>query len=334
MVKYGYLASLEQYSPTQLLDRAVLAEKYGFDTVVASDHFYPWSGTDTPCSFAWVWLAAAAERTKKAVIGSEVTSPILRYNPAIVAQAFATLAILYPNRVSIAVGTGEALNEVPVGYDWPPFKERVERLEEAISVMKLLWRSDKAISFKGEYYRLNKAKLYTKPRNRIPLYVAANGPTVAQIAGKHADGLLTVAASPDHYRDTLFPAFEKSVNAAGKDLRSMQKIVEITVSYDEDYDKALQSCRYWKACQIPAVFKYAIYDPKEIEEYGKLVGDELIAKNFIVATTPEEHIKKIENYIKLGFTQVIIMSSSPNEENCVRMYGENVLPYLRETYNE
>jgi coenzyme F420-dependent glucose-6-phosphate dehydrogenase len=276
-------------------------------------------------------MAAAAERTKRVEIGTAVTCPILRYNPAIVAQAFATLRAMYPNRIFVGLGTGQAMNETPIGYRWPPFKERAERLEEAIRVMRLLW-SGSFVNFKGKYYRLRKANLYTKPSSPPPIFVAASGPTVAEIAGKYADGLLTTPASEERYRRVLFPALERGAKSAGRDPNKISKAVEVWISYDENYGEALKSARFWAATPLPAITRFEIYDPREIEEYGSFVGDEQIAQHWCIGTDPEEHIKYMEKFIRVGFEDIHIMSSSPDEMATLNMYGKHVLPYLRSTY--
>ena len=331
MLKIGYACEHEQYQPALLLDYAVEADKAGFDSIWTSDHFHPWAHTTAAGGFAWVWMTAAAERTKHVEIGTAVTCPILRYNPAIVAQAFATMRALYPERIFIGVGTGEAMNEMPVGCRWPSFKERAERLEEAVQIMKLLW-SRNIVSFKGKYFKLRKANLYTKPTSPPPVFVAASGRTVAMIAGKHADGLLTLSYPEEHYRNVLFPGMEEGAKSVGRDPNKIVKAVEIAVSYDEDYDKALEASRYWGAALLPIMFTQKIYDTREIEACGRLVGDKQIAETRLIGTNPEEHIKHLEKYLKMGFQHIYIQSSSPDEIKTIRMYSKQVLPYLRSTY--
>jgi coenzyme F420-dependent glucose-6-phosphate dehydrogenase len=333
MVKIGYCAAHEQFQPTQLLEYAVEAERAGFDSIWASDHFHPWANTGAAAGFTWAWMAALGERTKKVEIGTAVTCPFLRYNPAIVAQAFATMRAMYPERIFIGVGTGEAMNEIPVGYEWPSFKERVARLEESLQIMKLLWLQS-FVNFKGRYYRLKKANLYTKPTSPPPIYVAASGKTVAKLAGRYADGLLTIPTNEELYRDVIFPALNEGAKSAGRDPEKITKAVEVWVSYDEDYDKALKAARFWAACLLPCMLRYPIYDPREIEENGKFVGNEQIAKYRLIATNPEDHIKHIEKYLKLGFKHVYFLSAGPDEVKTLRMYGKHVLPYLHSTYSK
>jgi len=324
----GYKTCHEQYQPDTLLAHAILADKHGFQTLWTSDHFHPWAHTGAGGGFAWTWIASTAERTRNIRIGTSVTAPILRYHPAIVAQAFATLAYTYPGRIFLGLGAGEALNESPLGYSWPSPRERVEMLEEAIVIIRKLWNED-FVSHKGRYYRLKKANLYTKPSQPIKIYVAAGGPKVAEIAGKYADGILGGPGCLEIV-DRLFRAFEKGAQKAGRDTSRLEKAVEILVSYDEDYEAALKSCRFWAGCMLPVFFRYDISDPREIEAHGEFVGDDAMARRWIVATTAEEHIKRIRPYIEAGFNHLYFQSSSPDEPRFIRFYGEKVLPHITE----
>jgi len=233
---------------------------------------------------------------------------------------------MYPDRIFLGLGAGEALNESPLGYTWPSPRQRVEMLEEAMVVIKKLWRED-FVSFDGKYYRLKKANLYTKPKKPIKIYIAAGGPRVAELAGRLADGLLLV---PGLGQPTeMFQAFDRGAKKAGRDPRKLERVAELLVSYDEDYERALKACRFWAGTTLPLFFKYDVSDPREVEEHGKFVGDEAIAKKWIVATTAEEHLRKIEQFVKAGFDHIYFVSSSPDERKFIRFYGEKVLPHLR-----
>jgi coenzyme F420-dependent glucose-6-phosphate dehydrogenase len=309
MLKIGYGAEHEQYQPLTLLEHAVEAEKAGFDSIWTSDHFHPWAHTNAAGGFSWVWIASAAERTKRVEIGTGVMCPTIRYHPAIVAQAFATLRNMYPGRIFLGLGTGEAINEVPLGYSWPSFKERAERLEESIKIMKLLW-SGTFVDFRGKHYTLRKANLYTKPSSPPPIYLAATGPTVAEIAGKHADGFLTIGAvaEQERYNQVLIPAMEKGAKSAGRDPREIIRGVEIYIAYDEDYEKALHAARFWAGGLVPAMQKYLVSDPREVEQHGLLVGDKQVAQAWSVGTRPEEYVKQLERYVKMGFEHINVVS--------------------------
>lgn len=334
-IKFGYAAQQEQYGPNELLNHAALAERVGFNSVWSSDHFHPWAHTKGNAAFTWAWLAALGGRTGKISLGTTVTSPIFRYNPAIVAQAFATLGVMYPRRVFLGVGTGEAMNEVPLGYQWPPFAERFERLKEAIEVIRALWNSS-WVSYSGKYYHLNKANLYTKPDNPVPIYVASSGRKSASLAGRYGDGLLTLPAgqisninSSDFYQNVVFKGVEEGAKAVGRDPDEIERAIAITSSYDQDYDRALGSLRFWGGTLLPVFFDLGVSDPRVIESHGQKVSDETYKKAWLIATSPEDVIKAVESYIRIGFTHIVLISSSPSQEKYINMIGESVLPCFR-----
>lgn len=180
-IKIGYKASAEQFGPRDLVEYAVRAEEVGLDSVVVSDHFLPWRNNGGHAPFALAWLAAVGERTSRVQLGTSVLTPTFRYNPAVIAQAFATFGCLYPGRVMLGVGTGEALNEVAVsGLEWPDFKERFARLREAIRLIRELWTTAD-VTVTGEYYTLVHAKVYDRPEQPIPVYIAAGGTAGRQV---------------------------------------------------------------------------------------------------------------------------------------------------------
>ncbi len=330
-LRIGYDCCMELYHPNVFLELAPLAEKAGFDTIWASDHFHPWQDTDASSCFTWAWIAAAAERTKKAPIGTAVTCPTFRYHPAIVAQAFATLRAMYPDRIFIGLGTGEALNEVPLGYTWPSVKERIERFEESIQIMKKLWTGD-WVDFKGKYYRLKQAKLYVKPTTPVPIYVASFGPKVAEIAGKYADGYITTLVSEDHLRNVLIPAVERGAKQMGRDPSKIERVIELGLGYDKDYTKALKKVRFWTGSMFHVTFKYGIADPREIEAMGSLVGDEQVAKGFAIGTKAEDFISRIEKLVKVGFNHIYLQSTSPDEKAFIELCAKEIIPYVKETF--
>jgi coenzyme F420-dependent glucose-6-phosphate dehydrogenase len=327
MTEIGYQISLEQFQPEIALKQTILAEEAGFKSIWASDHFMPWFHTNASSGFAWVWLGHVSGLIKKAKIGTGATCPIFRYHPALVAQAFATLDRLHSGGVFLSLGTGEPLNEVPLGIKWPSFNERLRRLEEAINIIKKLW-SGEFIDFKGEFWRLKGAKLYTPPLHKIPIYVAASGPTVAQLAGKVADGLLTIPNSEDFYKEVLFPALQKGIKLAGRSESDFEKHVEVWISYDEDYEKALDSVRPWAGSLLPVFYKCAIADPREIEKHGGYVGKEQLEKSWVIATSSEAIIKTLEKYKALGFDGIHFTSSSPDQEKFITLFKKEILPYF------
>ena len=342
----GYWAAHEQYSMEKLFEFVTEAEKKGFTTTMTSDHFHPWWHDDAYGNFTWIWMAIAAERTKRMQFVTGVTAPIYRYNPAIIAQAFASLDSLFPGRIGLGIGSGEALNEVPLGFDWPSAKSRILRAKEAIEIIKSLWGAGKSteerndnnnnnngkdgegfVSYNGEYFLIRNARLYTPPRTKIPLYMAATGKYSVQIAAKHADGLITYL-KPEEARDSL-NLFNSIVKKPGRDPSAYPKIAEYKISYSEDYDSALQSATFWRGTLVKNVFNSTISDPRKLEQKAKKeVSDEQIKKAIDITTSIEDSISSIEQYFKAGFTRVYIHSTSPNEMEFLNRFSKVVLPHF------
>jgi len=329
--KLGYQIQEELYHPQVMLERVKLMEKAGLDVIWVPDHFHPWFHTGAQAVQAWVFMGAAAARTDRISIGTAVTTPTFRYHPAIVAQTFATLGSMFPDRILLGVGTGEAMNEVPLGYGWPTFKERAERLEEAIRIIRVLWSKD-FLNLKGKYYRLVKANLYTRPENPVPLYVAANGRTVAKIAGKYADGFITPFGDPDHASKVLFPALQAGAKEEGRDPSKIETVLEISTYYDHNQERALEYARKWGAAATPLFFKLPLHDPRDIEEFGKLMSDEVLKRAFTVSSEPEVFIESIEKAIKTGFTQAYFSGTTADEPGFLEMLAKHVIPYIKSTY--
>ena len=330
-IRFGYRAEAEGHQPDELLKFAVLAQSYGFDFVPISDHFHPWFHTNAACPFAWSWMSAAAATIPKIRLGTIVTAPIGRYHPAVIAQAFATMDAMFPNRMFLALGTGEAMNDSPLGYPLPKFSERLERFKESLEIIRSLWASD-FVNYSGEYYTLKDAKLYTKPKGRIPIYVAANGPHAASLVGKYADGYATVDPLMGNIKN-LWPIIDGAANEVGRDASQLTKNVELFFSYSQNYDEALASARKWKSALIPNILNLPIHDPRELERQGNQISDDELAKVWTVTTEAEPIIKKAEEAISLGYNEIQLHSASPSEENFLQMCNRDVLPQLKQDFS-
>ena len=327
-IKFGYRAEAEGHPPDDLLRYAALAHKFGFDFIPISDHFHPWFHTNASGSFAWSWISAAAALIPDVRFGTIVTSPIGRYHPAVIAQAFATMDAMFPGRMFIALGTGEAMNEAPLSYAWPRFDERLERVKESLEIIRLLWTSD-FVNYSGKFYTLKDAKLYTKPKGRIPIYVAANGPRAAELVGKYADGWATVDPVKEGIKE-LWPLIVQSAKESERNADRFVKNVELFFSYSQNYQEALASARRWKSVLIPNILNLPIDDPRELERQGNAIPDEKLEKAWTITTNPEDVIKKTEDAISLGYNEIQLHSASPSEENFLNMCNKEVLPYLKE----
>lgn len=349
MKTIGYWASQEQYSMQKLLDFVKEAEIGGFRQTLTSDHFHPWSHKNGYGNFTWIWLASACERTKYMKFITGVTAAVYRYNPAIIAQAFSSLDVIYPGRIGLGVGTGEAMNEVSVGFDWPSADIRLKRTIEAIHIIKKLWQTsnDKSldeflkvnyhydedeegfINFNGEYFNLKSARLYTKPSTNISLYMAGSGEEAIQTSARLTDGLITTS-KPDNSHET-FKIFDNAAREAGKDPTSLAKIAKPKISYSDDYDKAFRSCEFWRTSKIENAFDRDINDPRILERVSKEeVSDEKLEKSVLIVTSIEDLIKPIEEYFNAGFTQVYTHSTSPDEIEFIKMFTKKVLSYFQQ----
>ena len=329
MIKLGWKAGTEQYPPDELLDYAIAAEEAGFDVIDVSDHFHPWAEAGQAC-FVWTWLGAVAARTKKITVGTGVTCPTLRYHPAVIAQAAATVATLMPKRFFLGVGTGEALNEYAATGQWPDYSIRRAQLGEAIDLIRALWTGEK-ITHRGVYYQTRKAKLYTRPSDAIPIYVSSMVPNSARFAGKYGDGLITVGGEePDTYGE-LFQNFSSAAKDAGKDPAGMPRMIEIAVDYTAKQEKAIEARKkYWAGTFVPALFTERIYTPEMSEQNGAVVGSDTIRQAVCVSADPQDHIKLAQKYIDLGFDHLIFHAAGPDQRAFVEGYGRDVLPRLRE----
>ena len=304
----------------------------GFDSAAISDHFQPFRHTGGHAPAALPWLGALTVTSRRARIGTSVLTPTMRLHPSMVAQAFATLGCLAPGRVFLGVGTGESLNEVPpLGIEWPRFGERLERLREAIELIRLLWASER-VSYEGKHYRTHRATVYDRPQIPVPILIAAAGPKAARFVGEVGDGFITTSGKPaELYTETLLPAVAAGARAAGRDPDALELMLEVKVSYEADHERAVQETRFWAALALPADAKQGIDDPLELE---RLAEQEHVRSEsrFIVSGDPEQQAEAIGRYVEMGFRHLIFHSPAPDQARFVERFGGEVLPLLRDRY--
>jgi len=325
----GWKASAEQFGPQELLDYGIAAEEHGFDSIVASDHFHPWKDTDGHAPFSFAWLGAVGARTTRARLGTSVVTPTFRYHPAVVAQAFATLGVLFPGRVFLGVGSGESMNETPLtGHEWPRPAERLHRLGEAVELIRELWADD-YVTWTGKHYRTEAAKIFDKPKEPVPIFIAAAGPRAAEQVGRLGDGFIcTSGKGMELYRDVLLPNLEKGAREAGRDSSRIERMIEIKVSYDTDRARALADTREWAALALPAEDKAGVEDPREMERRAAAVANDAHTR-FIVASDAGECVAAIEPYLGLGFTHLVFHFPGKDQERAMALFAAEVLPLLR-----
>ena len=319
--KIGYFAITDAWTAAGCLQQAVAAEKIGFDSLWVEDHLVAMPG-GTECHFAWTVMSSALQVTKRVPFITGVTAPIMRYHPAIVAQAFATMGAMYPGRVGLGVGTGEPPNEMAVyGGEWPSNATRLEMLEEALTVINRLWTSEKPISFSGKHYTLNNAVLLTRPEEKVPVYVSAIGPRAADLAGRLGDHLITIANNPQYIRDELIPALEAGARASGRDPKMMERVGHFSYVFDPDQ----------------------VVEPENLQQdagtiQGGAVAKAVTGEVIFIFHTAEDFIKKIEEYKQMGYNHmaiadasliVEIVSGKPSDGAASLRIWKDVLPHAR-----
>jgi len=334
VLKLGYKSSAEQFAPTKLLDAACLAEQVGFDSVFVSDHFQPWKHVDGHAPFSLAWLGALGARTTKLVMGTSVLTPTFRYHPSIVAQAFGTLGAMFPGRVILGIGTGEGLNEVPsTGQPWPEFKERFARMRESVTLMRKLWREER-VTFEGEYYKTEKATIYDRPDQEVPIYVAASGALVARYAGRTGDGFICTSGKKwDLYTETLLPKVAEGIGVAPEPKKTpYDYMIEIKLSFDTDKQRALEDTRHWAALALTTEEKMSVEDPVEMQRLADALPIERAASRWIVSTDPDEVVDKVGGYVKLGFQHLVFHAPGPDQARFLKLFSEQVAPRLRKKF--
>jgi F420-dependent hydroxymycolic acid dehydrogenase len=319
----AFTLSHEQFPVPELVRLGSVAENAGFDLVATSDHFQPWQANERHSGLAWVTLGALGQKTQHISMGTAVTCPTLRYRPAIVAEAFATLSLLTPGRIFLGMGSGEALNEQAATGEWPAWRERWDRLIEAVTIIRALWAGDD-LHHKGTHYRVD-AKLCDPPAQPIPLLLAANGPKAMKLSGQHGDGLITDPQTWKQHKGE----WESGARAAGKDPSSMPVFVESFVVVGDQAD-AQAPARLWNF--LPKAFKgyHNIPDPAEIQRRAaaelplpKVYGD------WTVSADPDAHVQAIQKLFESGVTIVNVHSGQMDQQKVIDFYGKEVLPRLK-----
>lgn len=319
----GFMLPHEQYSVPELVQNGIAAEQAGFDLLATSDHLQPWQSNEGHAGEAWVTYGALGQRTKQIWMGTTVTCPTFRYNPAVVAEAFASLSLLSPGRIFLGVGSGEALNEEAATGVWPKWAERSERLVEAAQIIRQLWTGQQ-VSHQGKYYNVN-AKLYDPPAQPIPLLMAANGPKAMRRSGQYADGLITDPKTWKEHKSE----WEAGAKAAGKNPAQMPVLVEQFVVVGGQQD-AQQAAELWRF--IPKAFSkyYNVRDPQQIQQEAEAeLAIEKVYGDWPVSTDPEVHIKKVNELFQSGVTIVNIHAGQMDQKRVIEFYGKEVIPRLK-----
>jgi coenzyme F420-dependent glucose-6-phosphate dehydrogenase len=325
MSHIGYAAMLEQFHPRELVGFCEHAESAGFSGVMAADHIQPWTPQQGQAGFVWAFMAAAAERTR-GDIGPGVTCPSFRSHPAIIAQAAATMAAMYPGRFWLGLGSGEALNEHVVAGYWPEVGERISRMFESIEIIRKLF-TGKDVKHAGEYYKMETIRLWTMPEQPPPIYIATAGPVTAEKTGRLCDGLITVGA-PEGKIEGIFERFEKGAREAGKDPAKLPKILQLHLSWAPTEEEALRNAlNQWPngGMKFP---KADIRSPFDFEQMAKIVRPEDFKGRMLISADPDAHCREIRKFLDLGFDRVFLHNVGRNQREWIEVFGKQVLPKL------
>ncbi|MGH3705769.1 MAG: TIGR03557 family F420-dependent LLM class oxidoreductase [Agromyces sp.] len=329
-LRIGYSAMLEQFHPTEAVEYTVLAEQHGFSGVMAADHFQPWVPAQGQSAFVWNVLAALGERTV-GDLGPGVTAPTFRWHPAMVAQASATLEAMYPGRHWLGLGSGEALNEHIVAGYWPETAERIERMFEAVDLIKKLFTASIAgrdVKHHGRFYSLESTRLWTMPEVAPPIHIATAGPITAKRTGRVADGMITVGA-PLEKVSMLLDRFASGAREAGRDPDALDRSLQLHLSWAETDEEALANAMVeWPngGMKFP---KADIRSPFEFEQMAKLVRPEDFEGRMVISADPDVHRAHIQQYVDLGFDRIYLHNVGRNQREWITEFGRSVIPRLR-----
>jgi coenzyme F420-dependent glucose-6-phosphate dehydrogenase len=315
MVEIGYALSSEEHLPGDLVRNARRAEEVGFTFALISDHFHPWIDRQGQSPFVWSVIGAISQATTRLKLGTGVTCPTIRIHPAIIAQAAATAAAMMPGRFFLGVGTGENLNEHILGDRWPAHDERMEMLEEAVEVIRLLWEGGTQ-THRGFYYTVERARIYTLPDEPPPIMVAASGPKAAEWAGRIGDGLISTAPEKE-----LIKKFHEA-GGEGKPLYG-----QFTVCWAKDEEEAKRTAfQWWPNAAIRGELSQELPQPAHFEQAAKMVSEEDVAEAIVCGPDADKHIEKIKEFIEAGFDHVYIHQVGPDQEGFFDFYQKEVLP--------
>ncbi len=324
-MKLAWLCSHESYQPETLLEHAVLAEQSGFDVVTGADHFHPWVDDMSAASFVWTWFGAVAQATSRIELATSVTAPLFRYHPALIAQAAATVDRLSQGRFILGVGTGEAINEAPLGYEFPGYAERIARMDEAMTIMHGLLAGDK-IDVDGDYYDTRSAKLYSPPTGSVPVWMAAGGPKSATFAGRHAEGLITSVKDPAETVPRVIDPYRQAAAERGADTTIMATRWVVLAGSDDEAWEALASMR-----GLRAPGRLEVADPMVLRQRAdEMDRQEILSKYTIVRDLEQlaEAYRPLVHDVDADYVAIQVASTDP--ARTIERIGAEVLPALRD----
>jgi G6PDH family F420-dependent oxidoreductase len=317
-MRFGYFLSCEEYSPAQLVEQAVAAEAAGFEALWVSDHYHPWNNEQGESAFVWGVIGALSQACSLPVT-TAVTCPMVRIHPAVIAQAAATAAVQLDGKFTLGVGTGEALNEHVLGDVWPSADVRLEMLEEAVDLIRELWKGD-VVTRSGKHYTVDTARIYTLPDQPPPIYVSAFGPKALDLAGRIGDGFINTA--PDAEAVASFK--EKS---GGKPTQGGVK-----VSWAETEEEGVDHAhRLWANAGLPGELAQVLPSPQHFEQASELVTRESTAESIVCGNNIDKNVQALRDYVEAGYDEIYVANMGPNYLAMIEAYGRDVLPRLKDS---
>jgi coenzyme F420-dependent glucose-6-phosphate dehydrogenase len=318
VLEIGYTLSSEEHGPRDLAQNAAAAEAAGFDFVMVSDHYHPWVDKQGHSPFVWGVLGAISETTDRVKVGTGVTCPILRIHPGILAQAAATAAVQLQGRFLFGVGTGENLNEHVLGQRWPSADERLEMLEEAVEVLRHLWKGG-VRSHRGRHFHVEDARVFDLPDQPVPILLAVKGNKATELAGRIGDGLIAVAPEKD-----IVQRFEQA-GGSGK-----PKYAQFHACWADDEAQARRTAHaWWPNAAIPGELGVELPMPRHFEQAAENVTEDAIAEQVVCGPDPDRHIEAIRKHESAGFDHVWVHQIGPDQAGFLRFYEQEVLPKVR-----
>src|SRR4051794_24915978 len=315
-MRFGYFLSCEEYSPAELVEQAVAAERAGFDALWISDHFHPWNDEQGQSPFVWGMIGALSQACSLPVT-TAVTCPTTRVHPGIIAQAAATAAVQLHGKFILGVGTGEALNEHVLGDPWPSANVRLEMLEEAVELMRRLWTGE-VVTTQGHHYDVDTARIYTLPDQPPPVYVSAFGPKALDLAARIGDGFINTADDAD-----AVSTFKE--RSGGKPCQGGVKVAWADTE-DEGVDHAH---RLWANAGLPGELSQVLPSPQHFEQASQLVTRESTAESIVAGNDVDRHVQQLRDYVDAGFDEVYVANMGPHYLPMIEAYGRDVLTALR-----
>ncbi len=317
-MRIGYFLSCEEFGPTDLLDQARKAERAGFEAFWISDHFHPWMDSQGQSPFVWSMIGALSQAAPSLPITTAVTCPTIRIHPAVVAQAAATSAVLLGGRFVLGVGSGEALNEHIYGDAWPPAAGRQEMLEEAIEVMRALWRGG-FVNHRGRHYTVDEARLYTLPEQPVPVYVSGFGPKSIDLAARIGDGYISTMPDAGMVRRFRENGGGDKPTAAG---------MKVCFASTEDEGVRIAHER-WANEGLPGELAQVLPSPRHFEQASSLVPADATRSATACGPDPEKHLEMINRYVEAGYDEIYVNNIGPHWDGFFDLYAREVLPKLR-----